>query len=282
MPVHQEGQSGLIGVFDSGIGGLTVLAALRRALPGRDLLYLGDTARVPYGTRSPVTVVRYSLRVASYLHDQGVEALVVACNTATTHALPDLQAAGNEVGLRVFGVVEPGVQAALQAHHKGSIAVLGTEGTIRGGAYQAALNRLAPEVPLEAVACPLFVPLVEEGWIEGPVPRDIAEHYVGHLRGRVDTVILGCTHYPLLAPILAEVLPDVTLVDSASATAAAVQDALGSGGNAGRVEFRVTDHIERFRRVGALFFGETPDPVEWIDLEPPKGPFALTPRAPAE
>ncbi len=263
-----------IGVFDSGIGGLTVLAELQRALPAHDLLYLGDTARVPYGTRSPVTVVRYSLRVASYLADHGAEAIVVACNTATTWALPALQQAGERAGIPVFGVVEPGVTAALKAHKTGSIAILGTEGTIRGGAYQRCLADRAPQVPLQAVACPLLVPLAEEGWLDGDVPRLIAERYVGHLRGQVDTAILGCTHYPLLAPVLAQVLPGVTLVDSASATATAVRDALGPGSTKGDCRFLVTDHQDRFIRVGEHFFGVKPSPVEWVDLPAASGAFA--------
>ncbi len=183
-----------IGVFDSGIGGLTVLAALERVLPGHELVYLGDTARVPYGTRSPDTVVRYSLRVGSYLAGHDVGALVIACNTATTWALPALKHAAGRVGIQVFGVVEPGVQAALGAHdasaqHHQAIAVLGTEGTIAGGAYQRGLARERPGVELVPVACPLLVPLAEEGWTSGDVPRAVAERYLGSLRGRVDTAI---------------------------------------------------------------------------------------------
>lgn len=265
----------LIGVFDSGIGGLTVLAELARLVPEHDLVYFGDTARVPYGTRSPQTVIRYSLRVASYLAGHGIGALVVACNTATTHALPALTGACATLGIPVFGVVEPGVQAALAAHHRGAIAVLGTEGTVRGGAYQRALRAAAPEVPVEAVACPLFVPLAEEGWVEGDVPRLVAERYVGHLRGRADTVILGCTHYPLLEPVLHEVLPGAVLVDSATATATAVRAALGPRGEGtGTLRFLVTDHVERFHRVGRLFLGRDPTPVEWVDIGAATGPFA--------
>ncbi|MBW1876937.1 MAG: glutamate racemase [Deltaproteobacteria bacterium] len=266
----------LVGVFDSGIGGLTVLRELATALPEHDLVYLGDTARVPYGTRSPETVIRYSLRVSSYLADLGVGALVVACNTASTHALPALRLAGDRAGIQVFGVVEPGVEAALEVHHTGAIAVLGTEGTIRGRAYQDAIRLHAPDVPVEAIPCPLFVPLAEEGWVEGLVPEQVAEHYLGHLRGRVDTAILGCTHYPALAPILHRVLPGVDLVDSARATAKAVRTAFGPpSAPTGTVRFLVTDHPERFQRVGRIFFGHDPVPVEWVDLGPAKGPFAM-------
>lgn len=268
----------LIGIFDSGIGGLTVLAEVRRALPGHDLLYLGDTARVPYGTRSPETVVRYSLRVASYLHQRGIDVLVVACNTATAHALPALRAAGLEAGVPVFGVIEPGVQTALRVPERRAVAVLGTEGTIRGGAYQDALRARDPGLVVEAVACPLFVPLAEEGWLTGEVPRLTAEHYLGPLRGVVDTAILGCTHYPLLAPVIQAVLPDVRLVDSATATAQAVLDALGPGeGRQGQVRYLVTDHVERFHKVGTRFLGVEPDPVEWVDVGPAVGPFAEPP-----
>lgn len=265
-----------IGIFDSGIGGLTVLKEVARVLPGHDLLYLGDTARVPYGTRSPETVVRYSLRVASYLWRQGIECLVVACNTATTHALPALRDAGARAGIEVFGVIEPGVATALAVPGRRAVAVLGTEGTIRGGAYQAALAARAPEVGVEAVACPLFVPLAEEGWVAGDVPRLVAEQYLAPLRGRVDTAILGCTHYPLLAPVIAEVLAGTRLVDSATATAAQVERAIGPGGGRdGSVRYLVTDNLERFRVVGARFLGREPAPVEWVDIGEAEGPFAI-------
>ena len=263
----------MIGVFDSGIGGLTVVAALRDTLVGHDLLYLGDTARVPYGTRSPRTVRRYSLRVASWLAEQGADALVVACNTATTHALPALVQAGQASNIPVFGVVEPGVAAALHTHRSGDIAVLGTEGTISGGAYQDQIAQVAPHTLVHAVACPLFVPLVEEGWTHGEVPQHVAEHYLGHLRGRVDTAILGCTHYPLLRDVISQVLPDVTLVDSAQATARAVHASLGPGTETGTLKFAATDHLPRFRRVGARFLGTDPAPVQAVDLPDAHPPF---------
>ena len=264
-----------IGIFDSGIGGLTVLAALRRAAPDHEMLYLGDTARIPYGTRSASTVVRYSLTVASYLHREGVDALVIACNTASTHALPALRHAGAKVGLPVFGVVEPGVEAALDGHPGGAIAILGTQGTVAGGAYQASLARRAPHLRVEAVACPLFVPLVEEGWLDGEVPRLVAENYLSHLKGRVGTAILGCTHYPLLAPIIQSVLPGVRLVDSATATATAVARATGPGtSGGGGISYRVTDNVARFHQVGSRFLGHPPHPVDWVDLGPAVSPFA--------
>ena len=263
-----------IGVFDSGIGGLTVLSALDRELPEHDLVYLGDTARVPYGTRSPRTVVRYARRVASYLVQHDVEALVIACNTATAHALEDLQAGASAIGMPVVGVIDPGVRTALDAHRSGSIVVLGTEGTIRGGAYQRALRAADPELVIEAVACPLFVPLAEEGWTHGEVPRLVAERYLGHLRGQVDTAILGCTHYPLLRDVIASVLPGVTLVDSATATASTVRALLGPATHGrGSRSFLVTDHVDRFRLVGTRFLGHEPDPVTWVDLPTATAPF---------
>jgi glutamate racemase len=269
----------MIGVFDSGIGGLTVLAALRHALPSQDLLYLGDTARVPYGTRSPETVVRYSMRVGGYLASEGIEALVVACNTATTHALPSLATACARRGIRVFGVVEPGVREALALHEGGPLAVLGTEGTIAGGAYQDLIHARSPETHVIARACPLFVPLVEEGWCSGDVPARVAECYVGDLRGKVQTAILGCTHYPLLREVLTTTLPGVTLIDSAQATAGFVAQQLEQGtlsSGQGRTEYRVTDHLERFQRVGEAFLGYLPEPTRWIDL--PEAPHDFLDR----
>ena len=266
-----------IGVFDSGIGGLTVLATLAKTLPGHDLVYLGDTARVPYGTRSPETVIRYSLRVCSYLHAQDVQALVIACNTATTWAMDALVSAGERVGVPVFGVVQPGVAAAIRAHGSGAIAILGTEGTISGGAYQRGLAAAHAGVEVVSVACPLFVPLAEEGWTTGDVPRGVAERYLAPLRGQVDTAILGCTHYPLLRDVIAETLPGVTLVDSAEETANAVCRELGPGDSTDRsIRFLVTDHVERFKRVGASFFGASPEPVRWVDLPEPSGAFAAS------
>jgi len=264
-----------IGVFDSGIGGLTVFAALQRTVGEHDLIYLGDTARVPYGTRSPRTVVRYALRVASYLHQQGAEMIVVACNTATAHALPTLQAAGESAGIPVIGVIEPGVRAALTHPGDGAIAVLGTEGTIAGGAYQRALGIARPGVRVHAIACPLLVPLAEEGWTEGEVPRLVIERYAGGLRAQISTAVLGCTHYPLLKETISQVLPGVTLVDSADATAEEVRVLVrGTPTGSGSRAYLVTDNLERFVEVGQRFLGQQPDPVRWVDLPPAASPFS--------
>jgi len=267
-----------IGVFDSGIGGLTVLSALVEELPGEDILYLGDTARVPYGTRSPETVLRYARRVSDHLWQRGIKALIIACNTASAHALEPLRSAGQQAGVPVFGVIEPGVEAAKAVTSNQHVGVLGTEATIRGQRYQSMLQ--AAGIRAQAIACPLFVALAEEGWAADPVAIDVASRYLGSLKGGPDTVILGCTHYPLLREAIAEVLPGVSLVDSAHATAKVVstvlqeqnlENARTEGGN---THFLVTDNVERFERVGSQFLGRTPAPVELIDLDAPAGLFA--------
>lgn len=262
-----------IGVFDSGVGGLTVLAALARRLPGEHLLYLGDTARVPYGTRSPDTVVRYAERVAGHLLGQGIKALVIACNTATTWALPALQRTGRARGIPVLGVIEPGVDRALAHTRNGHIAILGTEGTIQGGRYTEQLLHRRPDLRVDAVACPLFVALAEEGWVDDdPIALQTAERYLAGLRGGADTVILGCTHYPLLRAAIAATLPGVTLVDSAEATADATATLLAEHGllrgpsTGGGRRFLVTDNPQRFERVGSYFL-DAPHAAEVVDID---------------
>lgn len=262
-----------IGVFDSGVGGLTVLAALRQRLPGEDLLYLGDTARVPYGTRSPETVVRYAERVAGHLLGRGIKALVVACNTATTWALPALQRTGEARGIPVVGVIQPGVQRALELTRNGHVAVIGTEGTIQGGRYAAQLRQARPDLRVEGVACPMFVALAEEGWVgDDPIARLAAERYLAALRGGPDTVILGCTHYPLLRAAIQAVLPGAVLVDSATATADDTASLLAARGllrerdAGGRSRFLVTDNPDRFERVGRYFL-DAPHRPEVVDIE---------------
>src|SRR5690348_6087741 len=218
-----------VGVFDSGIGGLTVAHEVIRQLPHESVLYFGDTARVPYGPKSPDTVRRYSREIAAFLTGEGIKTLVVACNTATAHALPALR---DDVPLPVIGVIEPGARAAVRATRGGHIGVIGTAGTIKSGAYERAIRELDPSVRITARACPLFVPLVEEGWVDHDATRMIARAYLAPLlRENVDTVVLGCTHYPLLKPLLAEVLgAEVALIDSAEETARAAATVLRDHG----------------------------------------------------
>ncbi len=251
-----------IGVFDSGVGGLTVLAALEAALPGERFLYLGDTARLPYGTKSPASVARYASQCAGALVARGIKLLVVACNTAASAALPAL--ARQFPSLPVIGVVEPGAAAAVAATRSGHIAVIATEGTIRAGAYQAAIGALSSDVRVTALSGSLFVALAEEGWTEGPIVELAARRYLDATFAQPlppDTLLLGCTHFPVLGRALAGVLPaGVTLVDSAATTARAVAQLLAQRGLAsplavGATNFLATDGPERFARVGSIFLG---------------------------
>jgi glutamate racemase len=262
-----------IGVFDSGVGGLTVLRALIGSLPAEDFLYLGDTARLPYGTKSPETVARYSVRAAGALVSRGIKMLVVACNTASATALPSLRE--SFPALPVIGVIEPGAQAACEASASGRIAVLATEGTVKGGAYQRAILAVRPGAHVTQVAAQVFVALAEEGWSEGAAVEAVTERYLAHLDARVDTVVLGCTHFPLLAGAIARQLgPTRRVVDSAATTARATAAELRSRGlavqpgRAGNVHLMATDSPERFARVGARFLGSSiaEKSVEAIDL----------------
>lgn len=269
-----------VGVFDSGVGGLTVLRALASALPEEDFVYLGDTARLPYGTKSPESIRRYALQAAGLLKARGVKCLVVACNTASAVALESLAAAFAPVP--VLGVLEPGAAAACSATRSGRIAVIATESTVRGGAYHRAIARRLPEAVVTARACPLFVALAEEGWTDGPIVEAVAHRYLDDLfdaaavETRPDTLVLGCTHFPVLAPTLEAVLgPQVSIVDSAATTADALAGVLreqglirpaGSGG--GSLTLLATDGAGRFARVGSTFLGRALDPaqVEIVDI----------------
>lgn len=290
-----------IGVFDSGVGGLTVLKALAGELPGEQFIYLGDTARLPYGTKSAETVARYALQAAEALAAYDIKALVVACNTASAASLPAIRE--RMEGTPVIGVIEPGAEAACRISKSGHIAVIGTEGTVRGGAYQEAIHRLRPDARVSARSTQLFVAMAEEGMHEGPIAVSVARHYLDALfevpgaggtasasaafgapggsaaasatRGTVpDTLVLGCTHFPMLAgAIRAAVGPSIRMVDSAATTAKAVSDRLGTNlrASAGRktgVRFLATDSPERFARVGSRFLGQTlsPSDVELVDL----------------
>jgi glutamate racemase len=256
-----------IGVFDSGLGGLTVANELMRQLPTEGIVYFGDTARVPYGPKAPSTVRRYSREIGAYLAAEGVKAIVVACNTATAHALTALRA---ELPIPVIGVIEPGARAAVAATRSGQVGVIGTAGTIRSGAYERAIRELAPDARITAQPCPLFVPLVEEGWIDTEATRLVAREYLQPLRdAAVDTVVLGCTHYPLLKPVLAEILgPQVRLIDSAAETAAETRRALAAGGieASSRSQpvrrFIASDDSSQFLRLGQRFLGHPLDAVE--------------------
>ena len=261
-----------IGIFDSGIGGLTVARAVYERLPYESTVYFGDTARVPYGPKSPETVRRYSLEILEWLLGQGVKAVVIACNTSTAHALETLQA---QSPVPVIGVIEPGARAAAAASRGGPIGVIGTAGTIASNAYARAIQRRRPEALVEQVPCPLFVPLVEEGWFEHSAAELIAREYLEPLRRTgVDTLVLGCTHYPLLKPLLQRVMgAEVRLIDSGEETAAVVEQVLrrtSLGGDPGAVashRFAVSDDEARFRRVGARFIGSRMGPAEVVPLD---------------
>lgn len=261
-----------IGIFDSGIGGLTVARALYERLPQESTVYFGDTARVPYGPKSPETVRRYSLEILDWLLTQGVKAVVIACNTSTAHALETLQAASP---VPVIGVIEPGARAAAAASGAGPIGVIGTAGTIASNAYARAIRRRRPDARVEQVACPMFVPLVEEGWFEHPAADLIAREYLEPLRRTgADTLVLGCTHYPLLKPLLQRVMgAEVRLIDSGEETASAVEQVLRRAslaappGPPGTHRFAVSDDEARFRQVGARFIGSRMGRAEVVPLD---------------
>ena len=266
----------MIGVFDSGVGGLTVLKALLRELPLESFVYLGDTARLPYGTKSPSTVARYALQAAEALTGYDIKCLVVACNTASAVGLPAVRA--HIAPVPVIGVIEPGAAAACAASRSGRIAVIATEGTVRGRAYEQAIRRGRPEADVQARAAPLFVALAEEGLAEGPIAEALAHHYLDPLFASSapapDTLVLGCTHFPMLVgAIRAAVGPEVCIVDSAETTARRVRETLtaaglADGGAAGTLRLLATDAPERFARIGARFLERPigPEEVTLIDL----------------
>ena len=258
-----------IGVFDSGVGGLTVFKALERALPGEALVYLGDTARVPYGSKSAETVVRYALEAARFLRRHEIKLLVVACNSASSVAMEALAA---EHEMPLLGVIRPGARRAVEHSRSGRIGVIGTRGTIASEAYIDAIRELSPEAEVVSRACPLFVPLAEEGWTDNDVARQIAEIYLVPLReAGVDTLVLGCTHYPLLHDVIARVMgPSVKLVDSAEAVAAEVGERLKREGgelSEGERHFFVTDAPGPFREVAERFLGRPLGRLERARIE---------------
>ncbi len=262
-----------IGVFDSGFGGLTVVQALVHRLPHESILYFGDTARVPYGSKSPATVRRFAREAARFLLARDIKLLVIACNTATAHAEVVLR---DELEIPVVGVIEPGADAAVAATRTGRIGVLGTAGTIASGAYDLAVRvRLGEEARVYSQPCPLFVPLVEEGWTDHPVTTAVAAEYLRPLKEvDVDVVILGCTHYPLLKPTLATEMGEaVKLVDSGEETARAVQEILRreglerSAGSSPSHGFFVSDSPARFKEVGRRFVGDLITDVAHVEID---------------
>jgi len=250
-----------IGVFDSGVGGLTVFRALERALPHESLVYLGDTARVPYGTRSPETVTRYAIEAAHFMRRRDVKLLIVACNTASSVAIDAME---QEIGLPVLGVIEPGAKRAVEQTAAGKIGVIGTRATIGSGAYTREIHELREDAVVTASPCPLFVPLAEEGWTDNDVARATAQTYLAPLKeAGVDTLVLGCTHYPLLHEVIGETMgPKVTLVDSADSIAEEAgrllheRSELAAGPtDAADHHFFVTDVPEPFQAVAERFLG---------------------------
>ena len=261
-----------IGIFDSGVGGLTVLREIMQVLPQEDTLYFGDTARVPYGTKSPDTVTRYAGEIASFLIKRDIKLLVVACNTASAVALPALK---RQLSIPVVGVIEPGARRAVEVSRAGRIGVIGTAGTIRSSAYTRAIKRLRPDAEVLTRACPLFVPLAEEGWVDNQVARLTAQIYLEELKeSAVDTLVLGCTHYPLLKSMIADVMgPGVALVDSAEETARTVAGILAGKGllrpsvEKGNHSYYVSDIPAGFVRVGNRFLGGKLGDVFQVSLD---------------
>ncbi|HEV2706011.1 MAG TPA: glutamate racemase [Pyrinomonadaceae bacterium] len=272
-----------IGIFDSGVGGLTVYRALHERLPEERFVYLGDTARVPYGTKSLATVERYAVENARFLASRGIKLLVVACNTASALALPVI---GRSVGIPVVGVIEPGAHAVVRASRGRRIGVIATESTVQSGAYREAIRRLAPEAEVVERACPLFVALAEEGWAETDVARAVADEYLRDLRegDDLDALVLGCTHYPILRGVIQEAVgAGVRLIDSGEATAGSVAELLEREDlrrTSSAVEhstreralcddmdhFYVTDAAERFARVAERFLGSAPRVLEAVEV----------------
>lgn len=260
-----------IGIFDSGVGGLTVCRRIAETLPRESLVYLGDTARVPYGSKSGATVVRYAKACAALLIQRDIKMLVVACNTASAFALETLR---ETLSIPVVGVVEPGARAACDRTRSGRVGVIGTRGTISTGSYEAIIRRQRPECQVFSKSCPLFVPFAEEGWTAGPAIEDVARTYLDDvLANNIDTLVLGCTHYPLLSEVISGIAGEsVVLVDSAEETARDVAGILtGRGllnprGTFGTHTFLVSDAPDRFIETGERFFGDSLGHVEWVDV----------------
>lgn len=260
-----------IGVFDSGIGGLTVAKELIKTLPDENIIYLGDTARVPYGTKSERTVIAYSHSNAEFLYSKGIKLLVVACNTASSVSIPNLS---SEFDIPVIGVIEPGAKKAVSVTKTNKIGVIGTPSTINSSAYTKAIHNLNPDIEVITKACPLFVPLADEGRTEGEIVETIVEDYLGPMKqSEIDVLVLGCTHYPLLKDTIQKIMgPKITLVDSAEETASQIKsilvdkDLLNKGSSESDREFYLTDVSDTFISVAGRFLGEKIDRIEMVDI----------------
>lgn len=266
MPATHDSRP--IGIFDSGLGGLTAARELFRTLPSESLVYFGDTARLPYGSKSKDTVTRFSLEIAAFLVRQNIKCLLVACNTASSHALDELT---QRLSIPVVGVIDPAIRTAVRVSPHGRIGVIGTLGTVGSGAYQRALQQIAPGTLVIARACPLFVPLIEEGWLDHPVTRLVAEEYLAELEnGGLESLILGCTHYPLIAPLLADLMgPTVRLIDSGAEAARAVAALLEERGQLAEGSpshrFYISDEPRNFTRIAQSFLGRELPPTTVVD-----------------
>lgn len=263
-----------IGIFDSGVGGLTVLKEIANLLPNENLIYLGDTARVPYGIRSPETVIKYSIQCAEFLYKKRIKILVVACNTSSSVSLPYLR---DKLDIPILGVIEPGIKAALKVTKKNKIGIIGTEATIQSNSYKEKIIKLNPSIQVLSKACPLFVPIVEEGILEGAIADLIIERYLKDLKeSGIDTLILGCTHYPLLKKSIKKYMKEIVLVDSAQEAAQDVrnilieQKLLNASQSSIYKKFYVTDSPERFRRIGEIFLNQDINNISKVNLEEEK------------
>lgn len=261
-----------VGVFDSGIGGLTVVKEIMRILPNEDIVYFGDTARVPYGAKSPETITKFAFQDTRFLVGKDVKAIVIACNTASALALEAVQTGFD---IPVIGVIKPGAHASVRTTKSGKIGIIGTEGTIGSKAYEKSIGRLYPEAELLGVPCPLFVPIVEEGWADTKVSYLVAEEYLSSFReAKVDTLVMGCTHYPLLSKVVGDVMgPDVALINPAEETAIELKEILmekglqNSSDNKPHYSYFVSDNPDKFSRVGSNFLNREISNIQKIDIE---------------
>ncbi|MFY9554820.1 MAG: glutamate racemase [Blastocatellia bacterium] len=270
-PIGNSKSEGSIGIFDSGVGGLSVYRAVQQRLPNESLIYLGDTARIPYGVRSASTVQRYALECANFIQSRNVKAIVIACNTASALAADYLR---SKCSVPIMGVIRPGSRRAVEQTRNGHIGVIATEATVASGAYERSMLAIRSGLEITSRACPLFVPLAEEGWLNHRVTHQVAEEYLTELRASgVDTLVLGCTHYPILRPVIEQTMGNqIKYVDSGEAVADRLAEMLEEeglaceGGHTGTEEFFVTDSAARFRRVAELFLGRPLESVETVEL----------------